>query len=60
MADDPRLPSARNNLGLVLAHRGRFAEAIGLFDAALRLDPGYVQAARNRALVLRLAGKQKL
>ncbi|HKT70581.1 MAG TPA: tetratricopeptide repeat protein, partial [Terriglobales bacterium] len=41
------LPKAWNNLGLLAAQEGRTAEAIQLFQQALRLNPDYVVALEN-------------
>ncbi|MCP3951602.1 MAG: tetratricopeptide repeat protein [Desulfobacterales bacterium] len=39
--------AAHNNLGSVLARQGRFAEAVGHFREALKIDPDYKEARKN-------------
>ncbi len=43
--------------GLVLAGKGRHAEAIEAYDQAIRTDPGYVDAVSGRANSLKSLGK---
>src|SRR5262245_58906288 len=45
----PGLAEAHNNLGLVYADLGRFAEAEACYQEALRLQPGHVDAHSNLA-----------
>ena len=44
---DPHSAVAFNNLGSVLAMRGRIAEAERAFRRAVEIDPGYADARRN-------------
>ncbi|MBI3552096.1 MAG: tetratricopeptide repeat protein [Elusimicrobia bacterium] len=50
---DPRLWSAYLNLGSIHAARGRYDEALGVYDAALSLEPGEDPAVRNLLLEAR-------
>jgi Flp pilus assembly protein TadD len=45
----PNSASAHNNLGAALAQIGRTHEAIAEFKAALRINPGYIDARNNLA-----------
>lgn len=45
------------NLGLALAGQDKVAEAIGCYQRALRLKPGYVDAAINLGALLRQEGR---
>tara|TARA_R110000787_G_scaffold142783_1_gene256457 strand:+ start:678 stop:2537 length:1860 start_codon:yes stop_codon:yes gene_type:complete len=49
---DRKNPAYRLNLGLVLAKREKFAEALEAFDAALELAPKNIDALFNGAVVL--------
>ena len=49
-------PEAHSNLGNVLARTGRTDEAVGHFEAALRLRPEYPEALNNLANTLALKG----
>ncbi len=56
--DQPdRQARACNNLANALAGLGKHAEALKLYAEALRLEPGYATAARNRAAVLAAIGR---
>jgi tetratricopeptide (TPR) repeat protein len=43
---------AYNNLGNVFCDEGRFEDAIGCYESALRLKPGYAEAHNNLAAAL--------
>jgi protein O-mannosyl-transferase len=47
LAIDQRSSFAHNNLGLALAERGAFAEAIEEFRIAVEIDPAFVEAHTN-------------
>ena len=47
-----RMPELLNNFGVVLAAMGRQDQAAGLFQDALRLFPGYGDAAANAAAAM--------
>jgi protein O-mannosyl-transferase len=47
LAIDQRSSFAHNNLGLALAERGAFAEAIEEFRKAVEIDPAFVEAHTN-------------
>lgn len=53
----PNNERAHNNLGNLLAKRGRFSEAIAHFQAAIRLKPSFADAHLNRGNALRQAGR---
>lgn len=53
---DPTSPSAHNNLGVELASRGRLDEAIGHYEEAIRLKPGYYEVRVNYARALEQRG----
>ena len=48
----PEAPLAHNNLGVILARKGRLDEAISHYQHILRLDPGYALAHVNLGLAL--------
>jgi tetratricopeptide (TPR) repeat protein len=48
----PGRPSILHNLAVVVATRGRHAEALALFDQALAADPVYASAHYNRGVAL--------
>ncbi len=41
------------NLGLVLKRKGRYKEALGLYNEALKIRPDFAEALNNRAVVFR-------
>ena len=43
----PNSASTHNNLGTALAQMDRISEAIAEFKAALRINPGYIDARNN-------------
>jgi len=47
LALDEKSSFAHNNLGLALAERGAFAEALGAFRRAVQIDPAFVEAQTN-------------
>jgi tetratricopeptide (TPR) repeat protein len=60
LAIDPRHVAALNNLGSVLVDLDRPEEALGYFDRAIAVDPGYAEAHLNKAIVmLRLGDLQR-
>ncbi len=59
VARNPGAWMAYLNLGTELANRQRLEEAVGAYEAALRLRPDYAQARRNLVLAyLRLAAEE--
>jgi len=44
---DPGQPTIHNNLGACLAGKRRWDDSIAHYREALRLRPGYAEAARN-------------
>ena len=50
----PNAPQSHNALGLVQHARGDYSAALESFDAAIRLDPGFVDAIYNTADIYRL------
>jgi tetratricopeptide (TPR) repeat protein len=57
VAKSPDNPYVQSNLGLALAAAGRPADAIGHFDEALRLNPGYAEAQNNLGLAVASLGR---
>jgi tetratricopeptide (TPR) repeat protein len=53
----PISPGAHYNLGIFLANTGRTSEAIAQYEAALRLEPDYVEAHINLGNALGRAGR---
>src|SRR5262249_2474606 len=53
----PAVPAVTNNLGVVIAARGRHRAALGCFEEALRADPGFVSAHYNSATSLMRLGQ---
>jgi Tfp pilus assembly protein PilF len=49
---DRRAAEVHHDLGVEAVKAGRATEALGEFDAALKLDPGFAEAHRGRGLVL--------
>jgi tetratricopeptide (TPR) repeat protein len=56
IAIDPDVAEAHNNLGVLLAGQGLYAEAAEQFRAAVRLRPRDALALRNLALALERSG----
>jgi tetratricopeptide (TPR) repeat protein len=56
--EGPAFADALNLLGLSLALVDRADDAIGAFDQALRVNPRYVEAYLNRAVVLNHLGRE--
>ncbi|HSJ32635.1 MAG TPA: tetratricopeptide repeat protein [Longimicrobiales bacterium] len=57
LADHPEYADIRHFAGLCLVFLGRPEEAVVELDAALAVNPGYVEANINRALVLQELGR---
>ena len=55
----PAFADARNVLGVALINQSRNEEALAQFLAALRIDPGHVEANNNAANVLAALGKRE-
>lgn len=53
----PRWVEAMNQLGIVLQHLGRHADAIEAFERALSVDPAFAPAMGNRATSLGAMGR---
>lgn len=60
LAGAPQLPDLHNNLGAVLVHRQRYAEALAVLQHAIDRFPSYVPLYVNAALAARGLGKTKL
>jgi len=56
--EGPAVADALNLLGLSLAMVDRANDALGAFDQALRVNPRYVEAYLNRAVVLNQLGRE--
>lgn len=54
----PHNATGHLQLGLLLVQVNRLEEALGQFEAALRIDPEFVPAMNGRALALTLHGRQ--
>ena len=48
----PTVPLLHNNRGLAYAELGEYRRAIEDYDEALRLNPGYALAHKNRKIAL--------
>ena len=59
VAKVPKNAGAQNNLGLALLAAGDVSAAIGRFEHALQLNPGYLGAKSNLGSALLRAGKPK-
>jgi len=59
LAGNPDWPEALNYLGYVLRKQGRNNEALTSFNDAISLQPEYVEARANRALVLLHLGEYR-
>jgi serine/threonine protein kinase/Flp pilus assembly protein TadD len=53
----PNVSEARNNLGVVLADQGRFAEAVAAFRTAIQMSPNHAEAHANLGNALARQGK---
>ena len=51
-ARTPQDPAAHNNYGSVLRDLGRYLKALGCYDRAIVLQPGYAEAHYNRGVTL--------
>jgi tetratricopeptide (TPR) repeat protein len=60
LAGAPQLPDLHNNLGAVLVHRQRYAEALAVLQHAIARFPSYVPLYVNAALAARGLGKTQL
>ena len=58
LEESPESPGVLHNLAVIAAGSGRRPEAVGLFDRAIALEPGYVSAHFNRANALREEGRE--
>jgi protein O-GlcNAc transferase len=54
---DPKFAEAHNDLGVILAANGSFADAIACFERAVALNPGYIEARNNFGRGLRSLGR---
>ncbi|MGO9526357.1 MAG: tetratricopeptide repeat protein [Verrucomicrobiia bacterium] len=57
VAKCPQNPRAHQNLGFALSQIGKFQEAIGQYEQALRIKPDYAEAHRNLGVALSQIGK---
>ncbi|MDP8231182.1 MAG: tetratricopeptide repeat protein [Candidatus Zophobacter franzmannii] len=48
---------AHNSAGLAFKQQARYEKALEHFNAAIRINPGYIQAWHNRSVVLALTGR---
>ncbi len=51
LKQDPGLPDAMNGLGMVMAQRRRYAEALNFFNATLRAHADYAPALLNAGII---------
>ncbi|MCP4615030.1 MAG: tetratricopeptide repeat protein [Bradyrhizobium sp.] len=54
---DPALADAHNDRGVILASRGRVAEALSCFERAVEINPAYVEARNNLGQALCATGR---
>jgi tetratricopeptide (TPR) repeat protein len=60
LARTPELPDLHNNLGAVLLHRRRYAEALAVLQAAIARFPSHVPLYVNAALAAQALGDSRL
>lgn len=60
VAQEPRLPELRNNLGAILLHRGKHDEALAVLQRAIAEFPSYVPLYVNASQAARSAGRLEL
>jgi spermidine synthase len=53
----PESPDLHDHMGLTLASKGRFDEAMAEFNKALEIDPNYADAHRNLGRALAMTGR---
>jgi Tfp pilus assembly protein PilF len=49
-----------NNLGIALASQGQIADALGYFERAVQLRPGFVDALKNRDMAREALTKHEI
>src|ERR1700712_1106661 len=54
---NPGFAEAHNDMGVILAARGSFVDAITCFERAVALNPGYIEARNNLGRGLRSLGR---
>src|ERR1700738_383075 len=54
---DPDFAEAHNDIGVILAANGLFADACSCFERAVALNPGYIEARNNLGRGLRSVGR---
>ncbi len=59
IASDPSIPESYNHLAIVKLYRGEYLKALDLYNKAIELSPGYIDAIRNRAAVFRILGEKE-
>src|SRR5271156_3175235 len=57
--DIPDQPDALHMLGVIAYRMGRLELALQLYDETLRAVPGFAMAWSNRALILRVLGREE-
>lgn len=60
LSHTPEVPDLHNNLGAVLLHRQKYAEALGVLQAAIARFPSYVPLYVNAALAAQGLGEPQL
>lgn len=59
ISSDPSIPESYNHLAILRLYRGEYLKALDLYNKAIELSPGYIDAIENRASLYGTLGEKE-
>ena len=59
ISSDPSIPESYNHLAILKLYRGEYLKALDLYNKAVELSPGYIDAIKNRSSLYGILGEKE-